>query len=246
MIDRKPVAPDSVHVWRGFKADGKDWIEFAEFLGQVFIPTGSMLQPGAGLHAFIPSMPKQDGKPSTVPDQTALMFWTNQQAYHDGFKKVAVRAYTNLHGGAYGPPSSAEFPVALDNEIIPGQPYYLIDKPADWMLGRVRHLVAAPKDPKTFFDDVFAWAKGVQSNPSEGVEGALVCVGEGYVVVWMLWGPDASGGDPLDDLTGVTLPYLNTSAETYHLPAGLWDDWPGIDLTQGESSFNIQLQRPSG
>ena len=80
VIDRRPVAPDSVHVWRGFKAEGKDWIDFAKFLGQVFIPTGSMLQPGAGLHAFIPSMPNQAGKPSTVPDQTALMFWTNQQA----------------------------------------------------------------------------------------------------------------------------------------------------------------------
>ena len=244
MIDRRPVGPDSVHVWRGFKADGKDWIEFAEFLGQVFIPTGSMLQPGAGLHAFIPSMPNQNGKPSTVPDQTALMFWTNQQAYHDGFKKVAVRAYTNLHGGAYGPHSSAEFPVALEGEIAAEQPYYLIDKPADWMLGRVRHMLAAPKDPNTFLDHVFAWAKGVQRNPPAGAEGALVCTGEGYVAAWMVGDLDASRADPLDDLADGTIPFLNTTAESYHLPAGLWGDWPGIDLTKGESSLNIQLLRP--
>jgi hypothetical protein len=244
MSDRRPVAPDAVHVWRGFKADGKAWTEFAEFLGQVFIPTGSMLQPGAGLHAFIPSMPNQEGKPTTVPDQTALMFWTNQQAYHDGFKKVAVRAYTNLHGGAYGPPSSAEFPVVLKDEIVSAQPYYLINKPADWMLGRVRHLLAAPKTPNIFLSEIFTWAQGVQSNPPEGLDGALVCAGDGYVAAWMVWDPDASGDDPLDDLADFTIPFLKTTAETYHLPAGLWDDWPGIDLTQGESSLNIQLQRP--
>jgi hypothetical protein len=231
-------------VWRGFKAEGKDWTEFADFLGQVFIPTGSMLQPGAGLHAFLPSMPRRDGKPATVPDQTALMFWTNQQTYHDGFKTVAVRAYTNLHGGAYGPPSSAEFPVALENRIVAGQPYYLIDKPADWMLGRVRHLLAAPKVIGTFFADVYTWAKGVQSDPPAGLDGALVCVGEGYVAAWMVWGSNACVADPLDDLAGIIFPFLDTTAETYHLPAGLWDDWPGIDLTQGESSLNIQLVRP--
>ena len=112
------------------------------------------------------------------------------------------------------------------------------------MLGRVHHLLAAPKVPNTFFDDVFAWAKGVQSNPPEGAEGALVCAGEGYVAAWMVWHPDASDDDSLDDLAGATLPFLNTTAESYHLPAGLWDDWPGIDLTQGESSLNIQLLRP--
>ncbi len=244
MSDERPVAPDSVHVWRGYKAEGKDWTEFAQFLGQVFIPTGSMLQPGAGLHAFVPSMPAQQGKPATVPDQTALMFWTNQQAYHDGFKTVAVRAYTNLHGGAYGPPSSAEFPVALQDALVPEQPYFLIDRPADWMGARVRHLLAAPGPSADFLGEILAWAKTVQQKPADGLWGALFCAGEHYVAAWTAWDPQATAGDPLDQLAGMTKPCLNICSDNYELPAGLWDEWPGIDLTQGESSLNIQLPRP--
>src|SRR5437870_879803 len=102
---RRPVAADSVHVWRGFKAASTTYDNFATFLGNVFVPACSLLQPNAGLRAYVPSMTSQENKPAAVPDQTALMFWADQAAYTNAFKTPAVRAYTNLHGGAYGAPS---------------------------------------------------------------------------------------------------------------------------------------------
>ena len=241
-----PVAPDSVHVWRGFRSTTKTPEEFAAFLGSVFLPACSLLQPNAGLHAYVPSLPIKDGKPEAVPDQTALMFWTTPQTYHDAFKTIAVRAYTNLHGDAYRKGSSAQFPIMLEDRVVAEQPYFLIDRPADWMLGRVRHVVGAKPEGQSsdaFLRAVYSWAARVRHDPPDGLEAGLLCAGEAYVVAWLLWHPDATAADPLDVLAGEVEPWLDTTAERYVLPAGLWDDWPGIELSY-PNSLNIQLTRP--
>lgn len=241
-----PVAPDSVHVWRGFRSETKTPQEFTQFLGSVFLPACSLLQPNAGLHAYIPSLPKRDGKPDSVPDQTALMFWTTPQTYHNAFKTVAVRAYTNLHGDAYREGSSAQFPILLANTVKAEQPYFLINQPADWMLGRVHHLVGAkPAGQSTadFLDMVYKWAADVRDNAPKGLEGALLCAGEVYVVAWLLWNLEATTADPLNALAEQVEPWLNTNADHYVMPAGLWDEWPGISLSY-PNSINIQLTRP--
>lgn len=243
----QPVTPDSVHVWRGFRAHGKSYEDFAKFLGAVFVPACALLQPDAGLRAYVPSMPSQEGKPSTVPDQTALMFWATQQAYDDAFKTVAVRAYTNLHGDAYGPGSSAQFPVPLARQLVAEQPYYFFDNPSDWMLGAVRHLVGARPAPQTaeeFLDIIGTWAAHYQQRKPEGVDAALLCVGNNYVAFWEHWtvgqGVLAS---PLDELSGLVMSYLNKTAEPV-APEGLWADWPGFDLIR-HNCVNVQLQRPA-
>lgn len=242
----QPVAPDSVHVWRGYRNTAKTPEEFADFLGSVFLPTGSLLQPNAGLHAFFPSLPNKEDKPGFVPDQTALMFWTDQQAYHDGFKKVAVRAYTNLHGDAYRKGSTAEFPIYLGNTVQEEQPYFLIDQPADWMLGNVQHLVGSKKDTQSsddFLAMIHHWAAAIRDTPPKGLEGALLCAGMGYVVVWLCWNPTATATSVLDSLANEVNVWLLKNSERYELPAGLWDDWTGIPQ-EYPSSLNIQLKRP--
>ena len=241
----EPVAPDSVHVWRGFKNPKKTPEEFAKFLGEVFLPTGSLLQPNAGLHAFIPSLPSYKNKPKQIPDQTALMFWTNPKTYHDGFKKVAVRAYTNLHADVYGEGSTAEFPKFYEGKITIEQPYYLINKKADWMLSNVIHFIAGPKEGQTqeeFEDLINTWASNVQANSIEGLEGALLCVGAGYVTIWLCWHSENTHG-VLSMLKEQLMVYLYEESKDYNLTKGLWDDWNGIPQ-QFPSSLNIQLKRP--
>lgn len=243
----QPVAADSVHVWRGFRAPVKSYADFARFLGNVFVPACALLQPNAGLRAYLPSMPAQEGKPASVPDQTALMFWATKQAYTDAFNTVAVRAYTNLHGDVYDTSrSSAQFPVPFAGQVAPEQPYHLFDAPADWMLGTVRHLVGArptAQPAAEFLDAVAAWAAGYQSAQPGGVDAALLCAGDDYVVFWEHRpGEDDGDRSSLAGLAALVTPYLDRTAEPL-APEGLWENWAGWDLVVHDCA-NVQLRRP--
>jgi hypothetical protein len=241
-----PVAADSVHVWRGFRAPGKAFADFAQFLGNVFVPACSLLQPKAGLRAYLPSLPSPVNKPAAVPDQTALMFWENQQAYTQAFLTPAVRAYTNLHGDVYGPGSAATFPIAFAGSVAADQPYHLLDNPADWMLGNVRHLVGAPSatQAQNFLQAISTWAASFRSKAPSGIDGALLCAGQGYVMYWEHWKEgETVSSSPLEALAAMVTPFLSKQAQAVAPGGGLWDVWAGWDLTQFDC-MNVQLQRP--
>jgi hypothetical protein len=239
------VAPDSVHVWRGYKTAAKPYADFAKFLGTVFVPACALLQPKAGLSAYVPSMMPQVNKPAGVPDQTALMFWTDQAQHDKAFKTVAVRAYTNLHGDAYDTKlSSAQFPVAFANEVKAETPYYLVKRDADWMVGHVYHFVGGRpqgQTPADFLAGIGKWATDYGRRPAGPIDNALLVAGNDYVAFWEHGG---STGDPYaTDIAKLATPCIDRVAENYEPPAGLWDDWPGVDLGV-HSCINIQLVRP--
>ena len=240
----RPVPPNTVRVWRGFMMPGSDYRKFAEILGSVFAPACALLQPNAGLTAYVPSMPSQKRKPASVPDQTALMFWATTTAHDEAVKTVAVRAYQDLHGAVYDTRvSRSDVPVPLASAIVANRPYYLIDQPSDWMIGKVRHLVGAPKkSPATFFAWVERWAAGYAAKPPKNVDGALLIVGEGYVAFWEHW-TGRPGKSPIDELRKSVTPFLDAVAENIAPGGGLWDDWPGWDLTK-HTCINVQLDRP--
>jgi hypothetical protein len=147
----QPVLPYSVRVWRGFITPGSDYQNFASFLGTVFVPGCALLQPNAGLRAYLPSMMSRTNKPATVPDQTALMFWATPATHDEAPQTPAVRMYQSLHTNAYDMKvSRSDVPLPLGASLATDQSYYLFDNPADWMLGSVRHLVGAPRAPENF------------------------------------------------------------------------------------------------
>lgn len=141
------VAPDSVRVWRGFRLPSLGLDQFLGKLGTVFVPATVKMQIDAGLRAYAPTVPAGlPGKPATVPDETAILFWASPETYWNGFTRLAVRTYTLTHGGVYltqDNQSRADFPVRFDGALGVDQPVYLYDAPADWMHGAIRHLVAA-------------------------------------------------------------------------------------------------------
>ncbi|MGC9946940.1 MAG: hypothetical protein ABSF64_11290 [Bryobacteraceae bacterium] len=246
-----PVAPGSVYVWRGFKSASITYDQFAQFLGAVFVPACALLQPAVGLRAYLPMMVPQSNKPAAVPDQTALMFWATPQSHDLAAEAIAVRIYQNLHGDAYDMTRSKlpEVPLSLSTvgPLQPEQPYYLLDQPADWMLGKVYHLVGARRadlTPEAFLAAAGAWAWGFHNQPPAGVDAALVCCGNDYGAAWV-HGPRSTPklGTALDGLAALTVPVLQVAPLSQPLPAGLWDDWPGLDLTK-TPCLNMQFHRP--
>jgi len=247
-----PVLPSSVYVWRGFKSATQTYAQFAQFLGSVFVPACALLQPAVGLRAYLPTMVPQDGKPAALPDQTALMFWATPAAHDLANQAIAVRIYQNLHGDAYDMARShtPEVPVSIAaaaGTLTAEQPYFLLDQPADWMLGAAQHLVGARRaalPAADFLAQAYAWAAAFRARPPAGVDGALVCCGNDYAVAWV-HGPRRSPklDAALDGLAALTVPALRAAPRALDLPAGLWSAWPGLDLTQ-DTCLNIQLARP--
>ena len=270
-----PPAPDSVRVWRGFRliSDGEKPAEaetdYLELIGNAFVPSTVKMQTRIGLNAYIPAFQGfMPGKPAKVPDETAILFWETPQTYWDGFGTLAVRTYTLTHHGVYNfaPPgksaattpraSTADFPNSsvFTGTLIPGTPVYLFNQATDWMKGRVNHFVAAqPEGMSTedFSNCVSKALTEIQTNPGNELEGAIACIGDGYLVYWELLSWDISGSlgkgygpEVGKQVLQPVLPAWNASfrvTPTY-IPVGLWERWEGMNVQPG-NAFNMQFQR---
>lgn len=245
------VPPDAVRVWRGFRLPDLDIAQFYGKLGTVFVPATVLMQIDAGLQSYTPTVPAGlPGKPDTVPDETAILFWESQSTYWDGFTRLAVRTYTLTHNGVYvthDNQSRADFPVPLSNPLKADQPVYLFEKSADWMRGTITHFVAARPakwDVPTFFTNVAKLLATIRKTIS--LNGAIACVGNDYLVYWELApiAPGAKQGPSGVPVLQAELTDWNqtfTAAPTF-LPISLWDEWSGMDVRAG-SSFNMQFKR---
>ncbi|HEY2116465.1 MAG TPA: hypothetical protein VGJ51_15315, partial [Candidatus Angelobacter sp.] len=250
-LDPYSVAPNSVYVWRGFKAATSSYADFAAFLGSVFVPACALLQPAVGLRAYLPTMVPQAGKPPAVPDQTALMFWATPESHNLATQAIAVRIYQNLHGDAYDmvrsklPEVPVAFPAAAPLQAE--QPYYLLNQEADWMRGSVHHLVGARRadlSAADFLNQGYQWASNFVQQPPKEIDGALLCCGNDYLVAWVHGVAGKNDlSTSLDALAKLTATVLNVAPQALKLPAGLWDSWKGLDLSQN-ACINIQLRRP--
>jgi len=237
------IPPDAVRVWRGYRAPALALGDFLSKLGTVFVPATVEMQIKVGLEGYVPSIPGGlAAKPDSVPDETAILFWTTQQTYTDGFNTLAVRTYTLTHGAVYRPPSGADFPTLFKGTLAAEKPCYLIAKPADWMKGEVQHLIGsrpAAVKPNDFRGGIATVLAQVQKQA--GVAGAIACAGDDYLVYWELAG-SGSGGSGIDSLTKLLGWSRLLLPNSTSLESGLWDVWPGMTINSGDS-FNMQFKR---
>ncbi len=243
------VVSNSVNVWHGFKAKEMTYDRFVEFLGTVFVPACGLLQPPVGLRAYLPTMVPQENKPDAVPDQTALMFWATPSTHDLANKAIAVRIYQNLHGHVYDMTrSKSDNPISISDTtetLKAQQSYFLLDQQADWMLGNVKHLVGVRRTdltPNDFLASAYKWAWDFHNKPPDSVDAALICCDNDYVMAWV-HGDEKSDMDTiLDGLADLTIPTFHQNLSPLSLPAGLWDDWPGLDLKK-DIGINMQFGR---
>jgi hypothetical protein len=237
------IPADAVRVWRGFRSVTMPLPDFLGRLGSVFIPATVELQIEAGLDAYVPAVPGGlPGKPDTVPDETAILFWDSQPAYAAAFNTLAVRTYTLTHGAVYGPGSGAQFPLPFAGELVVEQPYHLFTASVDWMHSAVQQVLVGRADPISPDDFRSSFASVVSSLQAAGrIRGGIACAGDNY---FSFWGAGDGADDAVAELLGASgagWSHLFAPAPT-RLPAGLWDDWPGMTVAAGDS-FNMQFAR---
>lgn len=236
------IPPDAVKIWRGYRAAGTDVADFYAKLSTVFVPATVELQIAAGLDGYIPSvLAGLQGKPESVPDETAIMFWDSQQTYRDSFDRLAVRTYMLTHGSTYRAPSGSQFPIIFQGAVAAEQPYYLIPQPADWMHGKVSHLIGGRPPgvtPEAFRAKLAVILSDIQRQAH--VAGAIVCAGDDYLSYWELDGPEASVG--ISALAAELYWSQRLAATPTRVKSGLWDDWQGMAISAG-ASLNMQFRR---
>jgi hypothetical protein len=243
----KPVPPDAVRIWRGFKNKALSQGKFFADLGSVFVPATVQLQWPSGLDAYIPSFPAGKGKPATVPDETAILFWDSQNAYKSGFNTLAIRTYTMTHASVYNVQdniSTADFPVLYAGKIVAKQCYYFFPDEVDWMGGAVFHLVGGRPGgttPAKFLASIQDWATAYQKKRPAGVSGAILCATADYVVFWSCLDRDNSGAG-MAALAKLCKVYHHKVAQPVSLPAGMFDNFLGLIVKPGDS-FNMQFSR---
>lgn len=235
------IGPGAVRVWRGYRAETMAQDVFFTNLGTVFVPATVKMQIAIGLNCYLPSVPAGlPGKPDTVPDETAILFWGTQDTYTNGFKTLAVRTYTLTHNAVYRKPSGANFPDLFAGSLKSEQPVYLFGHSADWMKGSVRHLLGsrpAALTPADFQKKIADQLAGIQK--AGKLEGAIACAGDDYLVYWEL-GPANTGS--LDGLAASLGWSKVIDCVPTTIDAGLWNEWPGMTINSGDG-FNMQFKR---
>lgn len=235
------IGPSAVRVWRGYRAPTMAQDAFFKNLGTVFVPATVKMQIAIGLNCYLPSVPAGlPGKPDSVPDETAILFWGTQDTYTNGFKTLAVRTYTLTHNAVYRPPSGANFPDLFAGALTSETPVYLFDHPADWMKGPVRHLIGSRPSAVAAADFRKGIADALTVIQKAGkMDGAIACAGDDYLVYWEL-GTAIAGS--LAALTKLLDWNKLVDCAPTTIDAGLWNEWPGMTIASGDS-FNMQFQR---
>jgi len=241
----RPVSPNAVRVWRGFRVEELEAVKFREKLGTVFIPSTVQFQARLGLTAYLPTV-LPDDKPEALPDEIALVFYASQDAYHDTFKTLGGRVYAELHKPVFSPRSKSDFPVKLDAAFEPDTPYHLFDNPADWQYGTCKVLVGARPDGQEAGDfraAVQEWLAQERARTPQGPDGAIVCVAADYLLYWEHWAETARARHSrIRSLSSLVRTVLLENARPVHISAPFDVDFAGIEIAGGEC-LTLQFQR---
>jgi hypothetical protein len=234
---------EAIRVFCGFPNAQLSEAQFFAQLGRTFMPgTPYMLQP-LGLAAYLPGV-LSNPEPG-LPHEFALICYPSQSVYTQTMTNtLRGRIYSQTHGGVYAiPPSSAAFPILIDNLPQTGvDPYFLFPTPIDWQTG-VTHVAVAPKKDASLSGMDFrlalraAWFQQRPKILTAGIDQVVVASTDFFTVIWI------HGATPdlplfLDFLSNiVTTPIVLRNERVLCI-----DEPPMVNIT-GSSAFNFIFVR---
>jgi hypothetical protein len=242
----RPVPPDAVRVWRGFRLGTLTPQDFLTDLGTIFIPVTAQLQRLYGLTAYLPTV-LPTSKPEGVPDEIALVFYESQQAYTDTSSIVAGRAYSLLHRTVFAfPASQTGFPILFQSTANLGQPYHLFTGAVDWQQGYAQVFVGARAPsvmPQKFLSQLRSFFAQQQTYPAKGLDGAVFCIAADWVLYWEHWVSEAASlKGQISDLAKLAHRVLLQPYVAQPIDPALTAHSPGLSGVEGKS-MNIIFPR---
>jgi hypothetical protein len=242
----RPVPPDAVRVWRGFRLGALMPPDFLQALGSIFIPATAQLQRLYGLTAYLPTV-LPTSKPDGVPDEIALVFYESQQAYNDTSAIVAGRAYSALHKTVFAfPASQSGFPTLLGSAASLDQPYHLFTGAVDWQEGFSQVFVGARQPSNAahkFASQLQHFFQEQQKHPAQGLDGAVFCISANWVLYWEHWvSESASLKGRISELPKLASRVLLQPSVAQQVEPSLTAHYAGLTGVESKS-FNILFPR---
>jgi len=244
--DSRPVPPEAVRVWRGFRVSSLKQDDFFKQLGRIFLPSTVLFQTPLGLTAYLPTILPAD-KPPSVPDEIALVFYESQLAYRQATLPPAGRVYAALHEVVFDRARwHSDFPTLFRGTVEQDRPYYLRSNPCDWQVGCATVFVGRrpPRVPASRF--LASLQKWLLDGPTAGAaqpDGAIVVAAADYLIYWEHEpGDRPAPGSRIASLAEFSDRLLHQNALPLTIPAGLWDVYPG---TEDQSRKNLECAVPA-
>ncbi|MEA2328251.1 MAG: hypothetical protein QOE68_3210 [Thermoanaerobaculia bacterium] len=240
------MAPDSVRVWRGIRLTSQDPAAFFAELGSIFIPVTTQLQRLYGLTAYLPTVMPAN-KPSTVPDEIALVFYSSQAAYTAANAIVVSRTYQKLHSAVFAfPQSTTGFPVALPAKPVVDTPYFMFPDKDDWYSGFAQVYVGSRKNgvsQNKFVAKIGKFLNDYKKGRPKGLGGAIAVISGHYVILWEHWtSEDASLKGRISDLAKLSEMEYQKPFEMTPVVDGITAHYAGLTIKGGEC-LNMQFGR---
>ncbi len=250
VIERIPVPPDAVRVWRGHalasqRADRK---AFCRSMGSVFMPVTVQLMGPLGLTAYLPAIMPPAECPD-VPDEIALVFYRSQAAYTDSSAASASRAYSLLHRAIFdlSDPTSrtvsrSGFPCRWSGGLTDHSAYFLLDEATDWFMGATTAAVATAADAASLQRCVPGLVERLGTGGLQSLDGAVLAVDGACLCLWV-----HSSSGHIEQLQGLCEEaglrcVWSGSAGAVQCAAGLFDADGGFCVADGDF-LNVHFPR---
>lgn len=253
-MTNKAHGPQGIRVWQGYRSEiYKDKREkFVNALGELFIPiTVQMMEP-IGLRSYFPAILPESN--FTLPDEIALMSYSSQEDYYKATRTTTPgKAYSVLHGNFFNfsysagiPKSKSDFPIAYENKIELGQPYYLCDKEIDWRDNKTT-VYCAKKLPHVSTENMLAHIEKtipVWLKKNININGSILICEDEYVLYWehsTFWDSTKSLSSLFPSFSEVLQrPTLSDKPLLRSIPPLNTRDYNGVEVSSG-SNLDIRL-----
>lgn len=191
---KKIHGPQGIRVWQGYRntkyLDNSS--SFMNELGELVIPATMQMLEQVGLKSYFPSILPPSN--FILPDEIALEMYDSPQSYLTATESTILgKAHKAILNNTFNfsdqndiPKSTASFPVAFENKIILGQPYYLCDNEINWRDNKTNIYCAkrlphiSPEKMIAHIQDVIPDWLGNNIN----VNGSILICEKDYVLYW--------------------------------------------------------------
>jgi len=195
-----------------------DWAQFQAGLNQIFIPATVQTGAGKGMIGYQPILP--EGAPE-LPDEIALVSYTDQNAYSELFSTESGKAYQNLHWQYFDRSAShSVVPEPFAGSVEIEHAYDLYPRYAAWMSNSTTVFVflrANGESSLTFLKRAQEHlSQATRSDPGTGVLDRVALISKDYWIEYVS-AVAAFRSEPEADLV---IPVENASRDTAKILPG--------------------------